>query len=722
MGDTNAWDMAEQSDKKRSRSPSKASRVESELLLPIDDAELQALGLASKEQIVEAANKEIVEEKKRRSKSRSPALDSLRRVTRTALEKVGVIMKKRDDAIPCMKATEIESLPLDDYCKRPIEFFQEPKPFFFHDFGVSKLHQKDEPERCAYLFRGSSFEDDNEELTKQEKKLEYDSYCPVHGSRRRLNRRRLVTMQSIMSSVDQDDHEAELAILCSQEFVAKLIRKRKRELLTGREKMKVQKVMQKIEHNLWIISLSFLFLFTAFHGLQNLQTSINNEMGSDCLAVLYISLALSSVVIPPFMINRLGCKLTIIASMFIYVLYLFINFRPSYYSLVPASILCGAAASSLWGAKCVYITEMGIRFAKLNIEAQNTVIVRFFGYFFMVHHCGQVVGNLISSYILTAAMKRDQPLDEIYETCGHAFPSNLSGLSHIATNNLQRPPQSAYVSVILTYIGCAIVAVMIVAMFLNALHRDVISRNKAPSFNPELLKLTLKNFSSIQSMLLVPLTLFNGFEQAFIVAVFSKAYVACGLGISQLGFVLAAFGLADAICSIVFGPLIKLFGRMPLFVFGAVVNLLMIATLMIWPVNPADEAIFYVVACVWGMADGVWNTQINGFWIALVGKESLHFAFTTYRLWESVGMAMAMLLIRVLSVEQFLYCLFVLLLVGMCGYVLIEMYDEVELYYKHMFGVCSRKRKEDEENETEQFGISMEQSLISDLAMHKSYI
>ncbi len=39
-----------------------------------------------------------------------------------------------------------------------------------------------------------------------------------------------------------------------------------------------------------------------------------------------------------------------------------------------------------------------------------------------------------------------------------------------------------------------------------------------------------------------------------------------------------------------------------------------------------------------------------------------------------------------------------------------------------MFGVCSRKRKEDEENETEQFGISMEQSLISDLAMHKSYI
>ncbi len=75
---------------------------------------------------------------------------------------------------------------------------------------------------------------------------------------------------------------------------------------------------------------------------------------------------------------------------------------------------------------------------------------------------------------------------------------------------------------------------------------------------------------------------------------------------------MTSFGVADALCSLVFGPLIKLFGRMPLFMFGAVIDMLMIFTLLIWPPNPGDTAIFYVVAAAWGMADGVWNTQING--------------------------------------------------------------------------------------------------------------
>lgn len=60
-----------------------------------------------------------------------------------------------------------------------------------------------------------------------------------------------------------------------------------------------------------------------------------------------------------------------------------------------------------------------------------------------------------------------------------------------------------------------------------------------------------------------------------------QVYIGCGLGISQIGFVMTSFGVTDAICSLVFGPLMKLFGRMPLFVFGAVINMLMIMTLLV---------------------------------------------------------------------------------------------------------------------------------------------
>ncbi|VDM76584.1 unnamed protein product, partial [Strongylus vulgaris] len=512
MTDSNAWDMlAERSDKRKSTSPSTSRKDD---VLKLDEAGLQALGL-DKEEIAEEAERHRAH---RKSRSKSPALQSLRKVSLSVLQKIGAISRKKDEPFPVFRTPDIIEVPLDLLCKRPREFFQEPVPFSFRDLG---------------------------KLTRIP---EYDPYCPVHGSRRRFARRNLMTMQHLMTSVDREDAPEDISYLYNQDFLAKIIRKKKREMLSGNEKIKVNKIMHKIQANLLIISLAFLFLFSAFNGLSNLQTTVNHELGADSLAVLYVSMAISSLFVPSYMINRLGCKLTLTTAMSIFVFYMAVNIRPSYPSLIPASILTGVAGSCLWGAKCVYITEMGIRYAHLNFESQNTVIVRFFGYFFMIVHSGQVFGNLISSFIMTAAIKTPVPLDEVYRTCGHAFPSNLSELTQIAAQNLERPHQRVYLSVCLTYLACAIVAVMIVSMFLNALHKDVVNRSKAPHFDANVLKQTFMNFKNPKILLLVPLTVFNGVEQAVVAGIFTKAFVACGLGVSQIGFVCTAFGVSDAIC------------------------------------------------------------------------------------------------------------------------------------------------------------------------------
>ncbi|CAI5441736.1 unnamed protein product [Caenorhabditis angaria] len=671
MGDSNTWDMITE-DRKKSRSPSRASRVDPEML--DSAAELEALGLG-KEQLEQEAREQRRQKKQR---SKSPALENIRKASLHVLQKFGALPKKRDDSVLLFRQHDIPDLSLDGYCIRPKEYFEEPKPFFFRDLG--REQQKLEVnEKCSYLFRGSSFENEDhfEQATEMERIPEYDHFCPIHGSRRRLARtNQLVTMQHLMHSVDEEDDE-NLAYLYSHDLIAKLIRKKKRDMLSGREKERVNKVMQKIMSNLWILSVAFLFLFTAFNGLQNLQTTINGNLGSDCLVAFYVSLAFSSLFIPTFMINRIGCKLTFIVAIFIYTLYILINMRATYSSMLPASILCGVAASCIWGAKCNYITEMGIRYASLNFESPNTVIVRFFGYFFMIVHCGQVIGNIISSYILLYSLPSSKNVDDIYKTCGNKFPMNESELSEQAFNNLQAPPQSVHVVVCLTYLTCTVISGMIVSMFLNALQKDKISRKTPTNLNTEILQLMWKNLFNIRYFLLVPLTIFNGLEQAFIVGVYTKSFIGCGLGIGQIGSVMACFGVSDAICSLVFGPLIKLFGRMPLFVFGAVVNLLMIITLIIWPLNAMDIEIFYVVASIWGMADGVWNTQINGFWVALVGRQSLQFAFTKYRFWESLGIAIGFTLIRFVNVEMYLLITFFVLLIGMCGFVAIENFDHI---------------------------------------------
>uniref|UniRef100_A0A0K0D0H2 UNC93-like protein n=1 Tax=Angiostrongylus cantonensis TaxID=6313 RepID=A0A0K0D0H2_ANGCA len=257
------------------------------------------------------------------------------------------------------------------------------------------------------------------------------------------------------------------------------------------------------------------FYYSPHHGSQTHVLWVRSRCCSSCFSVLYMSLAISLLFVPTYMIDRFGCKLTLITAMGIYVFYMAVNIRPSYSSLIPASVLAGVAGSCLWGAKCVYITQMGIRYAHLNIESPNTVIVRFFGYFFMIVHSGQVFGLLILSFF------------KEYDVL------------------------------------------------------DVVNRARAPMFDAPVLKQTLKNCRNTKIMLLVPLTAFNGVERAFLIGIFTKAFVGCGIGVPQIGYVCTAFGISDAICSLVFGPLIKLFGRMPLFVFGAVNNMLMIVTLMV---------------------------------------------------------------------------------------------------------------------------------------------
>ena len=104
-----------------------------------------------------------------------------------------------------------------------------------------------------------------------------------------------------------------------------------------------QKEKRVITKNVIVISFGFLFLFTAFQSLQNLQSSLNPDegLGLASLCVIYASLILSCMFVPPFLIGRLGCKWTLVLAMTGYVLYTVANYHASWYTLMPASILLG---------------------------------------------------------------------------------------------------------------------------------------------------------------------------------------------------------------------------------------------------------------------------------------------------------------------------------------------------------------------------------------------
>lgn len=75
-----------------------------------------------------------------------------------------------------------------------------------------------------------------------------------------------------------------------------------------------------------------------------------------------------------------------------------------------------------------------------------------------------------------------------------------------------------------------------------------------------------------------------------------------------------AYGICDAICSFSFGFVIKVVGRVPIFIFGTIVNAIVIVIFFTWSPNPDQAYMFYILAALWGVADAVWQTQINGEW------------------------------------------------------------------------------------------------------------
>ena len=78
----------------------------------------------------------------------------------------------------------------------------------------------------------------------------------------------------------------------------------------------------------------------------------------------------------------------------------------------------------------------------------------------------------------------------------------------------------------------------------------------------------------------------------------------------MVGYILILFYVLDAIFSLAFTPCVKYFGRIPIYSLAAVFNFVVLIVLIQVPAGGLTAPILTVV--FWGIADAVWQTQING--------------------------------------------------------------------------------------------------------------
>lgn len=427
--------------------------------------------------------------------------------------------------------------------------------------------------------------------------------------------------------------------------------------------------------NVIAISLSFTFLFTSFQGISNLQSSINadEDLGVQSLTTVYVSLIVSCLFLPSLVLKKLTCKWTMVVSVLCYSSYIAAQFYPRRYTLLPGAILVGLGAAPLWSAKCTYLTQLGNYLSRHLGEAAEPLISRFFGIFFLFFQSSQIFGNLIAYLVLHPGQSADNQNETDAMTCGYNFcPSDKANNTNI--QNVSEEKKNMLIGV---YLAVALLASALLAILVDSLvsygekERENHSEHSSPL---SLLIATVVHLKNPYQLLIIPLTIWSGLEQGFLASDFTQAYVTCSIGVHSVGLVLIAFGACDAIGSISFGFVIKKVGRLPIFILGALLNIAAITALASW--TPTDSAIYvyFLIAAVWGLADSIWQTQINSFY-GVIFPNKAEAAFSNYRLWESLGFVISFVISGKTCVYTKIQLISSVLALGMIGYFIIELLE-----------------------------------------------
>ncbi|XP_048528645.1 UNC93-like protein 3 isoform X1 [Triticum urartu] len=376
--------------------------------------------------------------------------------------------------------------------------------------------------------------------------------------------------------------------------------------------------------DLHLLSLAFFFVFLAYHAAQNLQSTVNTDgnLGSISLGLLYTSFTAFSVVGSP-VVRAMGSRRALVLGTSGYLLFIAANLAPSWYTMVPASLYLGFTASIIWVGQGTYLTSAALSHARDNNLPDGPTLGSFNGEFWGVFASTQVIGNLISLALLR---------------------NGKDGGSVTGKNLL-----------FVVFLGCMIIGIVLMCLLSK---RDE-KRDNASTHSSfgSMLKYIVAPLKDRRMILLIPLIAYSGLQQAFVWAVFTKSIVTPVLGISGVGGAMAIYGASDVVCSLVAGRFTSgLHSATFIVSVGAIVQAVVLFWLLLF-YSPMEgllgAAIPLFIGALWGVGDGVLNTQLSAL-LGLLFEDVKEAAFAQLKVWQSGAIAVIFFLSPSITLQAML--------------------------------------------------------------------
>ena len=275
--------------------------------------------------------------------------------------------------------------------------------------------------------------------------------------------------------------------------------------------------------NVYGLSVMYVVLFTAFIGLQNLQSSINaaGGLGLVTLSLLYSSLIIAGF-FTPGILRLLGTKYSLLFGCICHLIYTLTNYYPSWYTLVPASILIGFAFGPTWSAVCTHLLEVAVIAAPSLRKKQDYLISKFTGIFFFIYQFSQVPGNLASSLILFPYNGEDIVIESNFS---NGSSDEICNYLETATFDVR------YLYMLVSvYVGFIVTSIILLLIFVDHLPTSnsfFSTEKKLELYLKEPLIELLKVLKDVKMLLLAPMVVYNGMELAFAFGTFTEVCFVC---------------------------------------------------------------------------------------------------------------------------------------------------------------------------------------------------
>ncbi|GMH10158.1 hypothetical protein Nepgr_011999 [Nepenthes gracilis] len=386
-----------------------------------------------------------------------------------------------------------------------------------------------------------------------------------------------------------------------------------------------------------MLSSAFLLVFLAYGAVQNLESTVNTDdnLGTISLGILYVSFTIFSL-LASLVVQVIGSKTALVLGTTGYWLFTAANLKPRWYTMVPASVYLGFTASIIWVGQGTYLTSTARNHAKECNLHEGTVIGNFNGEFWGIYASHQVIGNLVTLFLL-----RD------------TSEGGTSGTT-----------------VLFVVFLFTMALGTILMSFLSK--RDGKGENKprGPSMTfssavVSISKSVMAPLLDIRLLLIIPLFAYSGLQQAFVWAEFTKKIVQPALGESGVGGLMAVYGAFDAICALVSGRLTSSLSSITLIVLvgSSAQAVILFWILLKYGTTSGVLGIVYpiLMAAALGIGDGVFNTQINAL-LGMLFKHDTEGAFAQLKVWQSGSIAVVLFLTPYIS----LHAMVIIMLTALC--------------------------------------------------------